>query len=75
MKEVLIKKNGCALYTTMTKYNNEYKRLGYKLVEEETYDLSKMTYQELQALYSSKTDDSPVGVSKVDLIERLNEVL
>jgi len=73
--EVLIKKGGCALYTTVAKYNSQYKRTGYKIVQEEKYDLDSMTYKELQELYAEKLDDSPVGKTKADILERLNEVL
>lgn len=75
---ILIKKGGCSTRVTLTKYNQHYKRAGYVIVEDEKqeeYDINSMSYQELQALYSKKTGGSAVGVSKVDLIERLNEVL
>ena len=76
MDKILIKKAGCALYTTMSKYLRYYKPGGYEIVEQEKeYDLGNMEYKELQELYAEKCDASPVGVSKVDLIERLNEVL
>ena len=74
--DILIKKGGCSTYVTLAKYNRIYKQAGYKIVEtEEEYNLDEMTYQELQALYSKKFDDSPVGKSKKDILERLNEVL
>jgi len=73
--DILIRKSGCALYTTVAKFNSYYKRSGYEIVKEETYDLDSMSYKELQELYGQKFDDSPVGKTKADILERLNEVL
>ncbi len=76
-KTILIKKGGCSTYVTLSKFERHYKQAGYVIVETEkkTYNTKEMSYQELQALFSEKTGESAVGVSKVDLIERLNEVL
>ena len=73
---VLIKKGGMVTRVTMFKYNSHYKPAGYKVVEEEKeIDLDNMSYQELQALYSVKFEDSPVGQTKQSILKRLNEVV
>lgn len=62
---------------TTQKFLTHYQRMGYEIVEteEEVYDIDTMDYKELQELYSKKFNESPIGVSKKDIIERLNEVL
>ena len=70
-----IKKGGCVLEVTESKFVNHYKYSGYEIVEEEKHDLDKMTYQELQAFYSLKFDKSAVGVKKSDILKELNEVI
>lgn len=72
---MIIKKGGCRLETTMEKYVRHYKQSGYIIVEEDKHDLDKMTYQELQALYSDKLGKTGVGVPKKEILEALKEVV
>ena len=72
---MLIKKGGCCIETTIEVYNSQYKHLGYKIIEEDSYDLDNMTYSELKALYSEKTGKVSVGVKKADILAELKEVI
>lgn len=67
---MIIRKAGCYLEVTEDKYNNYYKRMGYKA----EIDISDKSYKELQELYSEHFKDSPMQKKEV-LIEKLKEVL
>ena len=74
---MLIKKGGCCTNVTKAKYLKQYKHAGYVIVQDDPIDkpLEEMEYKDLQDMFSQKFSESPVGVKKVDLIERLKEVL
>jgi len=77
---MLIKKGGVYRTTSNEKFNTDFKKLGYKIIEakgteeepEVEQDLFELTNEELKEMCKEK--DLPVYGAKKELVERLRVV-
>jgi len=71
-----IKKGGCIITTTESKYKFYYERLGYKVLEEkEQDDLFDLTVRELRKIASDNEIENYTKLKKDELVKAIKKVI
>ena len=70
-----IKKGGCIITTTESKYKIHYKRLGYEILKEKKDNIHDLNVRELRKIASDNEIENYTKLKKDELIKAIEKVI